>query len=78
MSAPFGWSGGGLREMFAVTVKICFLAIVALALAAPPVSAQTPIVVTASRVPNPPSAQTGALSTLNEAELERRQTVLAL
>lgn len=64
--------------MFAVTVKICFLAIVALALAAPPVSAQTPIVVTASRVPTPPSAQTGALSTLNEAELERRQTVFAI
>lgn len=69
-----------MLEMSAMTLKVACLASLAVALAAglaTPAWAQDPIVVTAGRTQTPPSAQTAALSTLSEDDLERRQNVFA-
>jgi vitamin B12 transporter len=66
--------------MSAMTFKVSSLTSLAVAFAAAfamPAWAQDPILVTASRTPVPPQAQTAALSTVTEDDLNRRQTVFA-
>ena len=63
-----------------MTNKVTLLTTFALAFSvvlAAPAFAQDPIVVTASRAPTPPNAQTAALSTLSEEDIESRQAVFA-